>query len=99
MLVNNIGFKVAITPDEVQKFEILTEKKQALENLIKVVDNAKELLEDDHLYNRFIGDYTETSKAFDELWNLIAEKYEVPTIDGMEMKLDFRSRIVSLQHA
>ncbi len=63
---------INLTENEIREIEDIYERKIALENLIKIIDPDNE-----DLYNKFVKDYTYTTKMYNEWWTKATQKYKL----------------------
>lgn len=85
--------KFNLEESEIQKFEVVEEKKGALENLILVSEN-NELLRNEELYQRFLKDYGVVQNDRSELWDRIIKKYGLSDDEQHVLLLDFENKQV-----
>lgn len=73
-----------VTEEERRKIEYLIEKRTALSNLKKILENDMERKE---LFRRCVAEYGEIEKAYDQWWDSVIEKYQI--IGEEEIMVDF----------
>ncbi len=75
-----------LTDEECKEIEDLYEKKNAYENLAKIVDADNE-----KMYQKLISDYSATVSMFNKWWNHYSEKYKW---EGQNWVIDFENKQV-----
>lgn len=75
-----------LTDEECKEIEDLYEKKNAYENLAKIVDADNE-----KMYQKLIADYSATVSMFNKWWNHYSEKYKW---EGKNWVIDFENKQV-----
>lgn len=73
-----------LTESECKEIEDLFEKKNAYENLIKIVDADNE-----KIYKKLISDYASTVSSFNKWWNDYSKKYNW---EGENWVVDFEAK-------
>lgn len=85
---------IRITEEEAKTFEDLVEKREALENLVFIIDNNP-IAYNDEIYQRFIKDYENTLNGIDKEWDKIIEKYNIGELKE-KLYLDFATNEIKL---
>lgn len=77
-----------VSEEEMKKIKDAFEKKNALENLIKIVDVNSDT------YSRIIDDYVLANQSFNDSWSSIINTYDCPKDSSNNLMLDFQSHEV-----
>ncbi len=85
-----------ISEEDAEKMLSIFEKKMAIENLLKT-KQAEEYLENERLFERFLKEYGKSVNDFQNMWNYLAEKYELISEEGKTWKIDFENKYISLE--
>ena len=75
-----------LTDEECEEIEDLFEKKNAYENLIKIVD-----VDNDKIYQKLISEYSKTLSNFNAWWSNYSKKYNW---EGTNWVIDFINKQV-----
>ena len=75
-----------LTDEECREIEDLFEKKNAYENLAKIIDASN-----DKMYQKLISDYSTTVSLFNKWWNDNSKKYKW---QGQNWVIDFENKQV-----
>lgn len=86
---------VYLSAAEVEEFKTVNEKRNALHGLIFVCENNP-LVSNQNLYNKFIEDYNNVERQYNDLWRAVSEKYEIEEEPGYVFHLEFSNQKVSL---
>lgn len=86
---------VYLSNSEVEEFKTENEKRNALHGLILVCENNS-LESNQSLYNKFIEDYSNVERHYNNLWRAVAEKYGIEEEPGYVFNLEFSTKKVSL---
>jgi CXXX repeat modification system protein len=75
-----------LTDEELKEIEDLFEKKNAYENLVKIVD-----VDNEKIYQKLISEYTKTINEFNNWWKHYSKKYNW---EGKNWFIDFQNKQV-----
>jgi CXXX repeat modification system protein len=75
-----------LTDEECKEIEDLFEKKNAYENLVKIVD-----VDNEKIYQKLISEYTKTINEFSNWWKHYSKKYNW---EGKNWFIDFENKQV-----
>ncbi len=80
-----------VTPEECQEIRFLFERKNGLNELVKILD-----INNSDLYEMVVKDLGETSTKFQEWWDRMLSKYQWEEVDGGHWEIDFETNEISL---
>lgn len=85
-------FKITVDQTDAHRLEDLTNKRNALQNLILISQNNP-LVRNEELYKKFLKDYECTLTGLDRQWDSLREKYGLDA--SCDLYIDFQTGIVT----